>query len=143
MNRLILDASVAVTWCFRDQQTTYSTSVLQELAEATAIVPALWFLEVANVTALAEQRGVLRAEDRKRFLRLLTGLRKQVDHEAPERAWTDVHDLAVRHKLTSYDALYLELARRMRLPLASEDRRLRAAAKTAGIAVFATNAPSS
>lgn len=137
MKRLVLDTSVTMTWCFTDQRTAYSTEVLEVLVDGCLVVPALWFLEVANVAALAEQKGILRAEERKRFLKLLGGLRKQVDPEEQDVVWGDAYDLAVRHGLTSYDARYIELARRTNLPLATEDRRLLAAAKKAGIARFA------
>lgn len=136
MTLIVLDNSVSMTWCFEGQRTAYSTAVLQALRDGCAVVPSLWFLEVANVTALAEQKGMLSAADRTRFLQLLSVLRKQVDDATPERIWGDVYDLALRHKLTSYDACYLELARRTNLPLASEDRALTAAAKKAGVAMF-------
>lgn len=70
------------------------------------------------------------------FRKLLGGLRKQVGHTTGERIWGEVHDLSLKHKLTSYDARYLELAKRMNLPLASQDGDLRAAAKKEGVALF-------
>jgi predicted nucleic acid-binding protein len=136
MTMLVLDNSVTMTWCFEGQRTAYSTAVLEALGDGCAVVPGLWFLEVANVTTLAEQKGVLRSVDRTRFLALLSGLRKQVDEATPERIWGDVYALSMRHKLTSYDACYLELSRRTNLPLASEDRALKAAARKAGVVLF-------
>jgi len=41
--------------------------------------------------------------------------------------------LAGRHKLTVYDAAYLELAVRRRLPLATLDEQLRAAGNSEGV----------
>jgi predicted nucleic acid-binding protein len=125
-----------MAWCFEDQRTGYTTAVLEALVDGYAVVPALWFLEVANVATLTEQKGVLRAADRVRFLKLLGGLRKQVDHATGERVWGEVYTLSLRHQLTSYDARYLELAKRMSLPLASQDGDLRAAAKKEGVALF-------
>ena len=136
MTLLVLDTSVAMTWCFEGQRTAQSTAVLKALGDGCAVVPSLWFLEVANVTTLAEQKGVLLPADRTRFLHLLSGLRKQVDEAMPERIWGDVYALSMRYRLTSYDACYLELSRRTKLPLASEDRALKAAAKKAGVMLF-------
>lgn len=137
MTMLVLDNSIAMSWCFRDQRDDYSESVLRTLVDGCAVVPELWLLEVANVTALAEQRGVLSSAERKRFLGLLGSLRTQVDHASSDLIWGDVYDLAVKHRLTSYDARYLELSQRMGLPLASSDKDLLAAAKKEGVARFA------
>lgn len=93
--------------------------------------------EVANVAALTEQKGALKRADRVRFLQLLGGLRKQVDHATGERIWGDVYELSLKHKLTSYDARYLELAKRMELPLATQDGDLRAAPRKERVPLFA------
>jgi len=133
---LVLDASVAVSWCFRDQHTAYTRGVLEALVDGVAVVPALWLLEVANVTSLAERRGLLPAADRTRYLQLLGGLRTRLDHASAERIWGDVYELATSHDLTIYDARYLELARRMQMPLASIDGELVAAAQREGVPMF-------
>jgi predicted nucleic acid-binding protein len=85
---------------------------------------------------LAEQKVALSAADRVRFLKLLGGLRKQVDQSSGERDWGEVYELSLAHELTSYDARYLELSNRMNLPLASQDADLRAAARKAGVTLF-------
>ena len=136
MTMLVLDSSIAMSWCFADQGTDYGRSVLEALADGCAVVPELWLLEVANVVGLAEQRGILAAADRIRFLDLLGGLRKQVDVADEGRAWGQVYDLALKHGLTSYDARYLELAARMDLPIATADRELKAAAKRERVHLF-------
>ena len=133
---LVLDNSVSMSWCFEDQRTDYTTTVLKALLDGCAVVPSLWFLEVANVATLAEQKGVLKVLDRVRFIKLLGDLRKHVDHPTGERIWGEVYELSLKHKLTSYDARYLELAKRMNLPLASQDGDLKAAAKKEGVALF-------
>ncbi|MEO6596025.1 MAG: type II toxin-antitoxin system VapC family toxin [Planctomycetota bacterium] len=133
---LVLDNSVSMSWCFENQRTDYATAVLKALIDGCAVVPALWLLEVANVTSLAEQKGLLAATDRRRFLQLLLGLRTQVDHANAERIWGDVFDLALAHRITAYDARYLELAKRLSLPLASADTDLKAAAKKERVRIF-------
>jgi predicted nucleic acid-binding protein len=51
-----------------------------------------------------------------------------VDPETCRQAWGATAKLAARHRLTLYDAAYLELARRRCLPLATLDSDLRVAA---------------
>src|SRR5689334_21345286 len=75
VSMLVLDSSIAMSWCFADQGTDYARSVLEALLDGCAVVPELWFLEVAHVAGLAEQRDILPAADRIRFLDLLGGLR--------------------------------------------------------------------
>lgn len=137
MTMLVLDNSVAMSWCFADQRNEYTTEVLKALVDGCAVVPALWFLEVANVAALTERKGALKRADRVRFLQLLGGLRKQVDHATGERIWGEVYELSIEHKLSSYDARYLELAKRRELPLATQDGDLRAAARKERVPLFA------
>ena len=48
-------------------------------------------------------------------------------------AWHDTLALARSHRLTSYDAAYLELALRRGLPLATRDKALQAAARLEGV----------
>ncbi len=137
MTRFVLDCSVAMAWCFEDEADAYTDGVLRALTQRTAVVPALWPLEVANVLLVAERRRRLSGADMIRFLDLLAGLPILVDGPL------GVHDLAIilplgrQYHLSAYDAAYLHLAMRERLPLATHDRGLRAAAKVAGVLEFA------
>jgi hypothetical protein len=49
VTELVLDASVALSWCFKNEATTVGDQVLERLADAAASVPAIWHLEIANV----------------------------------------------------------------------------------------------
>lgn len=129
----VVDCSVAMAWCFADEATPATSLVLDRLVEEAAVVPPLWLLEVANVLILAERRGRIVAADLASYVELLFQLDIQIDAESPARSFADVLSLAQRHRLTSYDAAYLELAVRLRLPLATLDADLRAAASAAGI----------
>lgn len=129
----VVDCSVAMAWCFADEATPATSLVLDRLVEEAAVVPPLWLLEVANVLILAERRGRIVAADLASYVELLFQLDIQIDAESPARSFADVLSLAQRHRLTSYDAAYLELAVRLRLPLATLDAELRAAASAAGI----------
>lgn len=132
---LIIDCSITMAWCFADEATLETARVQDRLIAEAAVVPALWFLEVVHVLVLAEKRGRIAAADAAGFLQLLTALDIQTDHETSARAFDHLPSLCRGHGLTSYDAAYLELAVRRRLPLASLNDDLRQAATALGIQV--------
>jgi predicted nucleic acid-binding protein len=132
----VLDNSVALAWCFADEQTPALMALLDRVAEAGAIAPLLWPLEAQNGLLMAERRQRLGAAKRAELARLLRELPISLDAETAEQAWTDTIRLAERFGLSVYDASYLELARRRRLPLATTDRALRSAAAASGVALL-------
>ncbi len=129
----VLDCSIAMAWCFEDEATDFTDSLLESLAQVSVLVPSIWSLEVANVLAISERRGRTNQAKITQFLRLLGNLPIIVDAKTAEKAFTDVLTLARTHKLTSYDAAYLELALREGLPLATLDERLKRAALNIGV----------
>ena len=136
MTDLVLDASVAVTWCFENEATAAADRVLERLAAEAASVPAIWHLEIANVLALSERRRRITPAGRAEFVALLETLEIVVDEETPSRALGRVLDLARQERLTAYDAAYLELAMRLGVPLASKDGDLCDAAERLGVSVL-------
>ena len=136
MSAFVLDASVALAWCFADETTPATDAVLDRLTSEEAAAPVLWRLEVANALAMAERRGRLSAAGLTRSVALLQQLAVVIDDEASERAFRELLDLARSEQLTVYDAAYLELALRLGLPLATTDARLRGAATRLGVALL-------
>jgi predicted nucleic acid-binding protein len=136
LDAFVLDGSLAVAWCFPDEQAPYAQAVLDALASTTAFVPSLWHLEVANALLMGERRKRSTEADTARWLAFLTPLPITVDDETPTRAWGDVLRLARAHTLSAYDAAYLELALRRGLPLATLDGKLKAAAAAAGVVEY-------
>ncbi len=132
----VLDCSITMTWCFPDEATPASSRVQDRLAEETALVPAHWFLEVANVLVMAEKRRRIAPAVSEKFLDLLGTMDIEVDHEAPVRAFEALLPMCRRYGLTSYDAAYLDLAARRRVPLSTLDSNLRSAARRAGIGLL-------
>lgn len=128
----VLDASMAASWAFEDDNSTPAQQVLGTLTTDYAIVPALWWFEMLNIMAVNERRGRLSAAAAAEFLSLLYNLDIEVDHR-PDHA--TVLSLARRYRLTGYDAAYLELALREGLPLATLDRELVRAAASVGVAL--------
>lgn len=132
----VLDCSITMTWCFGDEATDATYALLDRLATETAVAPAHWPLEVANVLAMAEKRKRITAPTATTFLKLLTTMDMEIDNLTADRTFPHILPLCRKYGLTSYDAAYLELAIRRQLPLASLDADLRAAAKRAGIKVL-------
>jgi predicted nucleic acid-binding protein len=133
---LVLDASVALAWCFEDEQTPAVMDLLDRVAETGGVAPLLWPLEALNGLLAAERRRRIAAEKRATLAAFLRELPITLDDETVDRAWEATARLAAQFKLTIYDAAYLELAQRRRLPLASLDQDLRTAASAAGIGIL-------
>jgi predicted nucleic acid-binding protein len=90
-------------------------------------------LEAANALLVAERRGRLERDRRRRLCGFLSALPIALDTETATQAWTTTAGLAERFGLSAYDAANLELAERLDLPLASLDGELRRAANTLGL----------
>jgi predicted nucleic acid-binding protein len=133
---IVIDASVAIAWCFADEATAEGDAVLDQVRADGARVPSLWHLEVANVLRQAERRGRINEADTARRLELLAQLPIVTDVVTILRAWGPTLALARAHALIVYDAAYLELAMRLGVPLASKDMELIAAARKGGVAVI-------
>lgn len=134
MSGFVLDNSVSMRWCFEETSTAYSEQILERLLEGDkAHVPVLWLYEVVAVLAKAQRMGSVAKEKAHGFLEDLRALEIAVDEESFGHIFGDVHHLAVEHRLSGYDAAYLELAIRKHLPLATLDEDLAAASKAAGV----------
>lgn len=138
----VLDNSVAMRWCFEPGTHRYAEFILEKLeAGDTAVVPVMWLYEVSAVLAREQNRGRLSEPDAQGFLADLQSLNITIDQESAGRILTDVHQLALAHRLTSYDAAYLELAMRRGLPIATLDDDLAKASRAAGVSVIGIAAP--
>ncbi|MBL9127840.1 MAG: type II toxin-antitoxin system VapC family toxin [Verrucomicrobiales bacterium] len=133
----VLDCSVTMTWFFVHEANRETDELLAELAgNGVAFVPLHWRLEVGNVLLIAERKkGRTRAET-EQFVMLLGALSIETDEQTDKRACSNILALAREHKLTTYDAAYLDLASSRGVALASLDRDLRAAAKKLGVKVL-------
>ena len=129
----VVDALVALAWCFRDEATAATDALLERVVEEDAAAPGLWFMETANALAMAERRGRITASTLRRSNALLQRLAAVVDEETAERAFGDILGLARSERLTVYDAASLELAMRLGAPLATKDAALRHAASRLGV----------
>lgn len=133
---LVIDSSITLAWLFEDERTAGADAVLARVAEAGAVAPPLWRLEVANALQMAVRRQRIDPAFRDASLADLGTLEVKIDSETDRQAWTATLELAERCRLTLYDAAYLELAHRLGFPLATLDRELRAAATMLGVALL-------
>jgi predicted nucleic acid-binding protein len=135
VTELIIDASIALCWCFEDEATVETDALLDQVALSGAHAPGLWRLEVANVLLMAERRGRLTTADVETRLSRLDRLPVQIDHEASGAALAKIVQFARSERLTAYDAAYLELALRRGATLATKDADLAQAARRLGLTV--------
>jgi predicted nucleic acid-binding protein len=129
---LIIDASVVIAWAFKEQHATAERALARIQAEE-AIVPALWWYELRNVLVLGDRQKRVTERETARFLRNISRLTITID-SSPNEA--QVLTLSRRHRLTVYDAAYLELAGREALPLATLDEELATAARAEQVALI-------
>jgi len=135
LKRFVLDASVSLRWFLDDSVSPYADRVKHLLIKGgRAVVPALWHLEMSNGLAVAERRSILSTADVDQALLDIEQIVAQgVDTSSIFVSSRQALVTARAFKLSAYDAVYLDLARHERLPLASLDQRLRAAAGQAGL----------
>ena len=134
MSNLVLDASISLAWLLDDESAPEADAARQRLATHSAYVPRIWHLEMRNALLVAERRGRLSRRMAEERLEALTELPIRTDQDANFRA---AMDLARKHDITFYDALYLESALRMTAVLATLDKALARAATNEGLNVLA------
>ncbi len=133
---VVVDASMAIAWLFDDERTASAHEVMRRVVAEGAFVPSLWRLEVANVLRNAVRRGRCDEAYADRSLARLGRLAIMSDENTDRQAWGITRELSREENLTVYDAAYLELALRKRLPLASCDAALIAAAERRAVDVL-------
>jgi predicted nucleic acid-binding protein len=133
---LVLDASIVGCWAFADDDHQVAAASLEHLRGGSAIVPALWWFEIRNVLVVNERRGRISESDTASFLRRLAALPVEQDTNPDEAA---LLTLARRHRLSVYDAAYLELALRRAAALATLDTALVRAAKAEGVGTLSAS----
>ena len=130
----VIDASVTLTWCFADERTPATESLLDRVAEERVVAPALWISETTNALLSAIRRGRVTPDHASQLQSLLTDLPIEIDTAPSDRR--ALLEMARRHALSAYDATYLLLAQRTALPLATLDSRLREAATAEDVPVL-------
>lgn len=130
----VLDASVTIAAILIEERTAEARAIMLTALNGV-IVPALWHLEVGNILLRAQRRGGITGDECAGHLADLSTVPVTTDQQGSPHAWGATMDLARRHRLTLYDAAYLELAARLHIPLATFDTALARAATAEGVAV--------
>ena len=129
----VLDASIPACWVFQDEEDPRADTAFSRMKSDEAVVPSLWWFEIRNILVVNERRKRITELDTGVFLRDLARLRIRIDREPAEDV---VLRLARTHRLSVYDASYLELALREAIPLATLDAELTVAARAEGSGVI-------
>jgi len=129
----IVDASAALAWFFADERTAETQTLLLSLDTDFAVTPAIWPSEMANAFLMAERRKRISSADVTQYLSDLAVLPLRTERPLAPDDMAAVIDLARRHALSAYDASYLDVALRLKLPLATRDADLAAAAAAQGV----------
>jgi len=133
VSQLVIDASLTLSWFLEDEQNRdYSLAVLAGLAQNEALVPFLWTYEISNGLVIASRRKRITFDQVAEFLNRLGPLPIQIDPPDAQTVFR-LPPLAEAHGLTGYDTAYLELAMRLKLPLATNDKALLRAAAACGV----------
>lgn len=130
----VLDSSAALARAAPDES--LPRNVRQLLETDTPVAPALWPFETVNGLEIMRRRGRLDARTLADVLEVLRLLPIEIEPQDFERNASAVLPLARQYGLTVYDAAYLEIAKRRRLPLATLDDGLRRAARKARVKVI-------
>jgi predicted nucleic acid-binding protein len=127
---VVVDSSIVGCWCFSDEASEIADAALSAVTTEEVVVPAVWWFEIRNLVLTSERHGRIGATDTARFLADLEAMPISIDRTPVSDA---VMALARAHRLTVYDAAYLELALRADAALATLDRQLAAAARAAQV----------
>jgi predicted nucleic acid-binding protein len=130
-----------VTLAFLFDEGPTQRQVQSILKAADLVAPWLWRLEVTNAVLVRERQKRLSAAEAARLLELLDEITIELIAEPVGRTATNLAQLSRPHQLSTYDAVYLDLALRQDLPLFTVDRNLREAAKRVGARLIEPDVP--
>jgi len=137
---IVLDASITACWAFDDEDHPDASLAFERMRTEEGVVPCLWWFEVRNILIVNERRRRIAEADTASFLLNLSRLRLRADQSPDEDA---VLRLARAHRLSVYDAAYLELAQREGVALATLDADLRKAAASEGVVLVSSGTETS
>ena len=132
----MVDASVALAWCFPDETSDYADDVLVALKADVVKVPAIWAIEVANAILVGARSKRIMPVDVLRFEQLIGALNVVESAQTVRENIANVLPLAREFKLSVYEAAYLDLSARLGAPLATLDTVMQKACRAAGIKLF-------
>ena len=137
MALFVADASATLPWYFEDESTPWSENLLDRVQSGDGVVvPAHWPVEITNGMLMAVRRKRISMEKVQEFLEAITELPIALEPALTAEQRKRILLIGELQNLTVYDAVYLELAERRGLPLATLDIDLKRAAKAAGLVLL-------
>jgi predicted nucleic acid-binding protein len=133
VRRFVIDASVVLSWLLPDENAEATSEIKARFSDSEFCAPAHWKLEIANALVVAERRGRLVEASVLEAIQLVSALPVTVDDTADNKAITSTLSLARQHKLSCYDAAYLELSIRLGATLCTLDKDLENACLRVGL----------
>lgn len=132
---LVADASFAGAWVLPDEASALADRVLGRIlkGQEELAVPDLWSYEMTNLLVTAHRRRRLTAEQVSMALKLIATVPCQYYDHSSALARERISKLALRFRLSAYDAAYLELGDRLQCPLHTNDTSLKQAATSMGL----------
>ena len=134
MARCLIDASVTLAWLFDEGGR--GLALDRQIEPLELVAPWLWRLEVVNVILVRERRRQITPAQGTRFLEALEGVEVEIVGEPANRTLSSLAQTARPHQLSAYDAVYLDFAISLDLPLFTDDHNLRTAAQRMGVTVI-------
>ena len=135
MGFAVVDASVIVAWLMKEARPAGFDRAMEAVFVQGGIVPTLFHVELANTLVLLERKGIS-MDDIRHLVAQVWNIPLDVDRRTTELALSRIMSVAVNHKLTAYDAAYLELAVRRACPIITLDAALAEAARREGLHVL-------
>lgn len=129
---VVVDSSIALAWFLPDESSALADEVLMQVTESGGMVPQHFTIEFGNAMVIAVRRKRIDRDYRRRAFERISDLDLVTDRDGGDALWTATVELADEHGLTLYDGIYLELALRTGLPLATLDKQLAKAARQMG-----------
>lgn len=136
MKPIVVDASIALSFCLEDERNEEATALLADIGHYKIIGPPHWWAEITNGLLMAEKRKRINSHEINEAMKLLMALEIEIIPATTVEFAEKIIPLALSHKLTSYDACYLHLTITKKAPLATLDKALKTAASKAGAAIF-------
>ncbi len=133
---IVVDCSIALSWYLPDESNSAANEVLDLVSFNGAFIPFIFKAEFSNSLLMAIRRNRINESYREKVLAAFDILNFVQDDAGSKKCWPEGVSLCDRHSLTAYDATYLELAVRQKVPLATLDKKLAAAALLEGVRVL-------
>lgn len=130
MTAIVVDTSVSLGWILLDEADSV-TILAQTINEI--VVPQQWLLEMTNGLLIAEKRQRISPDQVMQGIAAINSLSVVVDPHTGTNSTSRTLGLARAYGLTTYDSAYLELADRLQIGLATNDKQLRSAATKLGV----------